>query len=77
MNHYSLVEKEGCDSFEKFLAQVSADKHEWVRGTLNLYGVYLRADGSLFSSDTHPRNLSAKKKRDVVAVCHPANGFAG
>lgn len=40
-------------------------------------GVYLRDDGTYFSTSMKPTSVASKKKINVVAVCHPALGWCG
>lgn len=71
MNHFTYENRAA------FLTQLSDFRRAYAEECLLGYGVFLREDGTIFKSDTHPKNLGKKQKNGVVAVCHPKNGWCG
>lgn len=72
MDHYPHHEFDAAA--EKHLA---AEHHDLARATVRTSGVFIRENGTFFSTPMHPKSVSAKKKHDVVAVIHPELGFSG
>lgn len=72
MDHYTF------DRFGEAAAKHLAPKyHDSAKATNRLSGIYIREDGSFFSTSMHPKSVSARKKVSVVAVVHPEKGWCG